>query len=179
MKPISIKDLPNQKSSILSIGIFDGVHLGHQKLLQKINNLSQKNKLKSIVLTFSPHPAKFFKPDLNLNLIQTLPERINKIKSFGIDKVFLIKFDQNLANMEAGLFLENIILKLNPKFIISTKNHYFGKNKKGNWQFLEKNQQKFNYKLHLIEPLEINGQIINSSLIRKKIKKGDSFENYL
>jgi riboflavin kinase / FMN adenylyltransferase len=173
----NLNNLNILEPTIVTIGNFDGVHLGHRFLLTKLINLSQKLKLKSTVLTFNPNPKEFFlqqKIQKTDNLekfknIMTLPQKIEALQKIGISQLIILKFDVNLANLSAEDFIETILIqKINMKFMVVGKDFCLGKNKQGNSSFLKnyaKKTQKF--RIRTLERQKINNQEISSSLIRK------------
>jgi riboflavin kinase / FMN adenylyltransferase len=181
----NLNDLNILDPTILTIGNFDGVHFGHQFLLKKLLNLSQKLKLDSTVLTFNPNPKEFFlqkkvqKSD-NLDFIyeqnlekfkniMTLPQKIKALEKIGISQLIILKFDHNLANLSAEDFVQKILIqKVNMKFLVVGKDFCLGKNKRGNSIFLKNYAKKTQqFRIRILERQKINNQEISSTLIRK------------
>jgi len=165
--------IKSNKESVLSIGNFDGVHLGHQKILKTVKKLSLKHKIESSIISFYPSPSSFLQPDFFCGHIDSCSEKTDKIKKYGIDKIQMLKFDEHIRNIRAEDFLSNIIINLfNPKIIVIGYDHHFGYNKKGDYDFLYSNKQKYNYKLIKIEEKTINQSVISSSKIRDSLLPG-------
>ena len=119
------------KSSVTTMGSYDGIHRGHFQILNKVNSISNQLNTSSVVITFDPHPRNLIgKPKEKVKLLMSLEKKIETIKSFSIDYLVILKFDTNLMNMDAEVFLKKILIKnFNPKCIVSGKNHTFGHNK--------------------------------------------------
>ena len=168
-----LKKVPNIKNSILTIGTFDGLHLGHQKILNKITQESKKLNKKSVLITFDPKPGTFLFNKKNDTLIPNLI-KIKKIERIGIDILLILKFDEKLSNLEADDFLYKFIYKkFKPDKIIIGFNHEFGKNRKGDAEYLIKKSIDYNYKIDVLPKYKKKNTIISSTLIRKKILNGD------
>ena len=120
-----------ESSTIVTIGTFDGVHKGHQKILKKLANQANKFNLKSVVLTFSPHPRTVLNPTAPLELINTIEERIKSISYCGIDYIIVHPFDKAFSNLSAEEFVDSVLVKkLNTKKILIGYDHRFGKGRK-------------------------------------------------
>lgn len=120
-----------ESNTIVTIGTFDGVHKGHQKILKKLANQAKKFNLKSVVLTFSPHPRTVLNPTAPLELINTIEERIKSISNCGIDYLIVHPFDKAFSNLSAEEFVDSVLVKkLNTKKILIGYDHRFGKGRK-------------------------------------------------
>lgn len=164
------QDLPN---IALTIGNFDGIHFGHQKILQKLKSEAKKRNLNSALLTFEPHPAKIFGKNPQ-NRIYNLSEkvRILKIENY-IDYLFIISFDKNFIEIPANDFLKNILLKnINMKYLLIGYDFCFGKDRKGNAKFLDDNAKKLNFEFEQIAEQKKNDQTYSSSFVRTLIEDG-------
>jgi riboflavin kinase/FMN adenylyltransferase len=161
------------KNSAIAIGNFDGFHLGHQKVINKGKYIAKKNKLKFGLLVFHPLPVMFFSKKLKNYRIDSLKQKIESSKKFGVDFLIIKKFDKNFSKISAENFIEAVLYrKLMVKLIFISKNFKFGKNRTGDIKLLKKKQNYLNYKTKTIAPLNKKNKIISSTLIRKNIKKG-------
>ncbi len=168
-----LKELQPKKDCVVSIGTFDGIHLGHQSLLNEIKYIA-RDGLDSVLITFDPHPQQILNPQKNKKLLTTIEKKISLIEKFGIQNLIVIPFSKNISNISADEFLKNIIIRFfNPKFIIVGHDHHFGHNREGNYQLLKSREEIFGYNSILLGPLEVDGKIINSTLIRNCIKNND------
>ena len=163
----------------LTIGNFDGVHLAHHKIIEKTQEIAQKNNLSSALLTFEPHPISFLnksKSDFNRDFrITTLANKINLLKKYSLDYVIILPFNNNLSSIKANSFIEDILInKFNVKSLIIGYDFTFGKGREGNFKTLE----SYNFDLHEINPIKIfdknhNEITISSSLARQYLKSGE------
>jgi riboflavin kinase/FMN adenylyltransferase len=166
----SLYEYVNDKPSVLTIGTFDGVHLGHQKVLNRL----QKDGLSSVVLTFFPHPRMVLFPGEDIKLIQTITERCEALAESKIDHLIIHPFDQDLANLAAEDFVKTILVdKLQIKKIIVGYDHRFGKNRSANFDDLVNFGKKYHFEVEKIEAKEVDDQTISSTKIRRAIQKGD------
>lgn len=171
----SFDNLGEIKNPVLTIGTFDGVHVGHQKIIQQINQEADKLKGESVLLTFYPHPRIVLNPkNHGLSLIQTQEEKLKKLERFGLKNVIVIPFTPEFANLSAEDFvLKYLVEKLKVKNIIIGYDHQFGKNREGGVNFLNKLSNQHKFRVTEIPAQEINDVNISSTLIRKAIENGD------
>ncbi len=163
----------NHKNSILLIGNFDGLHIGHQKLFNFAKKYKKKYKIKIGVLTFDPIPKMFFNKKLKNFKISNLKQKINSFEKFKIDFVVIKKFDKKFSKMNYIKFIDNILSKkLSPKYIFVSNNFRFGNKREGNVNKLKFFEKKYNFKIINPKPLKKKTKIISSTLIRKLISNG-------
>ena len=160
--------------TILTLGTFDGVHKGHQKILKKLNSEANKAKLKSIVLTFFPHPRIVLNPRSNLKLINTIKERSELLEKSGIDFLITKPFEKTFSEIRTEKFVKNILVdKLKIKKILIGYDHKFGKNRTAGIEDLKKFGLKYDFDVIEISAKEQNKVTISSTKIRKSIENGD------
>ena len=163
----------NHKNSILLIGNFDGLHIGHQKLFNFAKKYKKKYKIKIGVLTFDPIPKMFFNKKLKNFKISNLNQKINSFEKFKIDFVVIKKFNKKFSEMNYKKFIDNILSKkLKPKYIFVSNNFRFGNKREGNVNKLKFFEKKYNFKIINPKPLKKKTKIISSTLIRKLISNG-------
>ena len=161
------------KNSILLIGNFDGLHLGHQKLFKLAKTYKKKNKLKIGVITFNPIPKMFFNKKLKNFRISNYNQQINCFKKYDIDFIILKKFNKKFSKIKYEKFISNILCKsLKAKYIFVSSNFKFGNKRKGNVKHLKFYQKQYNYRIINPKPLTKNNKIVSSSLIRKFLSTG-------
>ena len=159
------------KSSI-ALGFFDGLHLGHKVVLKNAINIAKENNTKSTVIIFKEHPLNFL-TNQKVQEILTLDEKLEILKTIGVDNVILLNFE-DYANFSADEYLENILVKyFSPVAITTGFNHYFGYKKQGNSNFLRTNKDKYNYKYFEVPPFVVNESIVSCSVIRNKLSLGN------
>ncbi len=170
-KNFNIKKL--HRGSIILIGNFDGLHLGHQKLFQLAQSYKKKYNLKIGVVNFDPMPKMFFNKKLKNFKISNINQKIKLLSNFKVDFVITKKFDKKFSKIKALNFISQILnKKLGSKFIFVSNNFRFGNKREGNVYLLKKYEQLFNYKVVKPEPLIKSKKIVSSSLIRSLLEKG-------
>ncbi len=162
------------KSSVITMGSYDGIHRGHFHIINKVSSISNQLNTSSVVITFDSHPRNLVgNPKEKVKLLMSLKKKIELIKSFSIDYLVILKFDTNLMSMDAEVFLKDILIKnFNPKCIVSGKNHTFGHNRSGDVNYLRKFCLVNDIALEVVEPLVENEIIISSTNIRNLIENG-------
>ena len=163
----------NHKGSIILIGNFDGVHLGHQKLFKLAQSYKEKYNLKIGVVNFDPMPKMFFNQSLKNFRLSNISQKIHLLKGMGVDFIVTKKFNKIFSKTKATNFIKNILSqKLNAKFIFVSSNFRFGNKREGDVGSLIKNEKIYNYKVIKPKPLFINKKIVSSSLIRNFLQRG-------
>ncbi len=169
------------RSSVVTIGNFDGLHLGHQELIQKVIKLAKQKKTESVVMTFEPHPAKILFPEKKLHRIFPLKDQENLLAKWGVDHYIVEPFSRSLSELHRDEFLFDWVLKpLNPTSLVVGYDFNFGSNREGNTSYLQSKAKELNLDLHVIPPYKIDNEIVSSSIIRKliadaQIKKANDF----
>jgi len=170
-KNFNIKKI--HKRSIILIGNFDGVHLGHQKLFKLAQSYKKKYNLKMGVVNFDPMPKMFFNKKLKNFRLSSKNQKLNLLNNFNIDFVVTKKFNKTFSKTKSINFIKNILSKkLNARFIFISNNFRFGNKREGDVKLLIKNEKNFNYKVVKPKPLLVNKKIVSSSLIRNYLEKG-------
>jgi riboflavin kinase/FMN adenylyltransferase len=177
-----IRNLNQIKSPLLplalTIGNFDGVHLGHKKIIEETKKIAGEKKLSSGIVTFEPHPVSFFKSEKPRDFrISSFAQKLKFFEKKKIDYVIILPFNQNLAEIKAEIFIEKILVeKLNLKHLVIGYDFIFGKNREGNFQLLERESKNFGFGLSEISAIGIpfpdHDQPCSSSVIRKLIVDG-------
>ena len=163
----------NHKNSIILIGNFDGLHLGHQKLFRLAKKYKKKYSSKIGVLTFEPMPKMFFNPILKNFRLSNLNQKIENLGKLNVDFVIIKKFNSIFSKTKSISFIKKILgKKLNPKFIFVSNNFKFGNKREGNVKQLIKYENLCKYKIIKPQPLSIKKQVISSSLLRKYLQNG-------
>ena len=165
--------LPNKKRYI-ALGVFDGVHLGHQKLIKQTVDKAKKNDGISIVVTFDPHPDKIINPESNVFLLTTLKERISLIKESDVDFFLIIKFNKMMSKMSPEDFISKILVdSLQVKELFVGFNYKFGFQGKGNTGILREYGKSYKFITNILKPVVVNNTIISSTRIKDYIGSGE------
>jgi riboflavin kinase/FMN adenylyltransferase len=170
-KDFGLKNI--HKGSIILIGNFDGVHLGHQKLFKLANIYKKKYKLKIGVINFDPMPKMFFNRSLKNFKLSNSNQKLDLLKNYGVDFIVTKKFTKLFSKTKSKNFIKDILYKnINAKFIFVSNNFRFGNKREGDVSLLTNYEQKYNYKVVKPKPLLIDKKIVSSSLIRNLLQKG-------
>ena len=171
----SIKDFPSNINTIVTIGTFDGVHKGHQTIINRINEIAKEEGMESVLLTFDPHPRHVIYPDdQELRLIHTIEEKIEALSKTGLQNLIVHKFTKEFSRTKSVNFIRDILVnKLNMKYMVVGFNHHFGKNREGTFDNLLELSDLYDFKIEKIKTQNINGVTISSTKIRNAILQGD------
>ncbi len=170
----SINNYNSLKSTILTIGTFDGVHLGHRKILSKIIQSAKELNCESLVLTFFPHPQMVLNESSDIKMLNTMIEKIEILNTIGVDNLIIHPFDKEFSQLSAIEFVKNILVDLlKVKKIIIGYDHRFGKNRSANFDDLVVLGKKFNFEVEQITAEELNEIAISSTKIRTAILKNN------
>lgn len=174
------KNLQNYSEKLplaLSLGMFDGVHKGHQSIIKELHKISKQKNLQPSVLTFWPHPRMVFNPNEDLKLLNTIDEKTELLEKFEILNLFLKEFDEDFRNLSGEEFVKQILVeKLNVKYLIIGYDHVFGKNKSGNFRLLQKLAPELGFEVVQMEAVNIHNQHISSTKIRNALLEGNVLE---
>ena len=163
----------NDKGSIILIGNFDGVHLGHQKLFKQAQSFKKKYDLKIGVINFDPMPKMFFNQSLKNFRLSSISQKIDLLNNLNVDFIVTKKFDKVFSKTKSINFIKNIICKkLNAKFIFVSNNFRFGNKREGDVKLLIENEKRYSYEVIKPKPLIVGQKIISSSLIRSLLERG-------
>ena len=167
--------LVNTSYHVCTVGYFDGVHLGHQKIIEKLVTDASKNKGKSILVSFWPHPRKVLYPNDHFDYIQSNEDKFKSIEKLGVDVVYLIEFTKRFSKVTAEKFVNDILVnKLQINKLIIGYNHHFGYKREGNFNYLYNSKKNLAFEIEEVKKREINKNFkISSSEIRNEILKGN------
>jgi len=171
-----IKEFEPLNKAVVTIGAFDGVHIGHKKILNRLTELSSLVNGESVLITFWPHPRFVLKKDAEpIGLLNTLEEKIHLLDSYKIDHLLILNFNEEFAKLTADAFIENILIKsIGTRFLVLGYDHRFGNNREGSIDYLNANKERFGIESIEIPKQEIESLAISSTLIRKALLNGDS-----
>lgn len=158
--------------SVVTIGIFDGLHEGHQAVIKKAVQIGRRKHLTSIAITFDRHPLSVLKPAQHICLLTTPAEKISRIRKLGIDQIMLIEFDEDFAHLSPKDFFDQVLLPLNVQHIVVGEEFRFGQGRSGDVRFLENYGRKHGVCLTIQPLLQIGREKISSSRIRSLLKEG-------
>lgn len=165
----------SQNDIILTIGTFDGIHLGHQKIIKRLNQIAKEKQGKSAILSFNPHPRIVLNKDADkLKLLNSIDEKIKLAKKFGVDILFVLPFTEEFANQNPERFIENFLVdEIGIKHCVIGYDHKFGKNRAGNFELLKKKSKTFSFEVEEIPKQSLENIAISSTKIRKALQTGE------
>ncbi len=163
------------KNPVLTIGNFDGVHLGHQQLFKHVLKRAKEIDGEAIVMTFYPHPLKVLRPENNGPPVITCHKhKMKLIEQCGIDVVITVNFTREFALMSAREFVEEILWKkIGLKVIVVGWDYQFGRNREGDINFLKKEGERLGFEVDVLDSIKVNGMIVSSTMVRKCVTEGD------
>lgn len=169
-----LDQLPSLKNTVLTIGSFDGVHHGHQQLLERINGLAKQVGGQSLVVTFHPHPRQVIYPnDKSLALLTTIEEKVALFGKYGVDNVVVVPFTIDFSRQSADEYIQNFLVDLfHPSYIVIGYDHKFGQNRAGDIHYLKKHGEQLGFKVIEIAPQEVDDIAVSSTKIRNALKAG-------
>ncbi len=172
---LNMNNLPIFKRSVLTIGSYDGVHLGHREILKKVVQKAKKINGESVLVTFQPHPRIFLQGSKSgVRLLNTTQEKIQILEKTGLDHLVIVPFDKNFSSQSAEEYVRDFLVDLfNPHTLIVGYDHHFGKDRSGNFAFLEEKSSEYGYELVKIEKQTLDELAVSSTKIRRALKKAD------
>jgi riboflavin kinase/FMN adenylyltransferase len=162
------------KNPVLTLGNFDGVHLGHQRIFRQVCRKAREIGGESIAYTFNPHPVQLLKPDLGPFLLLPVEERIRMIGELGIDVIICAEFTREFAALAAEEFVRDILHRqIGVRRVYVGENTTFGRGREGSVSLLKEFGRKYGFAVEAVEPVEVRGALISSSRVRKLVREGD------
>lgn len=170
----SIKDFSSTKKTILTLGTYDGVHVGHQKILERVIHSTEDQKHESLVLTFFPHPRMVLQGQSEMKLLNTIDEKIKLLETIGIQNLVIHPFDEVFSQLSAEEFVKTVLVdQFNIQKIIIGHDHRFGRNRTANIDDLIGFGEKYGFEVEQISVQEINDLSVSSTKIRKALQEGN------
>lgn len=170
-----IQEFKKLENAVVTSGTFDGVHLGHQKILSRLNQVAASTNGQSVVITFYPHPRSVISPDNHIvKLLSTLDEKIELLENSGVDHLLIIPFTREFSELSSEEFIQKILIEaIGTKTLVIGYDHRFGKNREGGFDFLKVNKEKYGFDIEEILRQDIENVGVSSSKIRKALQEGD------
>lgn len=169
-----IEDINFDKDTVLTLGTFDGVHLGHQQIIKNVVESSLKENLRNLVITFHPHPRKVINSELNLKILTTPDEQIEIFQELGVENLFIINFTKEFSQLTPNDFIKNFLVeKIGLRRIVIGHDHHFGKGRGGDVEFLNSCAYKYGFEVSQIQPFLVDNEPVSSTKIRAAIESGD------
>jgi riboflavin kinase/FMN adenylyltransferase len=172
----NLDNLKPIRNPVITTGSFDGVHLGHKTILNRLNEIAQNTDGESVLITFHPHPRKVLFPDTagkSLLLINSQCEKIELLRKTGLDHLFILNFTKEFSEISSIDFIRNILVaKLGARKVVIGFNHHFGHNREGNFDYLYELGQYYGFGVEEIPEQDIHNETVSSTLIRKALLEG-------
>lgn len=171
----NIEDFKDVKNPVVTTGTFDGVHLGHQKIISRLNNVAKEEKGETVLLTFYPHPRMVLYPDDNeLKLLNTQQEKIELLEKYGVEHLIIYPFTKEFSRLTSIEFVRNMLVnKIKTKRLVIGYNHHFGRNREGSFDHLKEYGPIYGFEVEEIPAKDIDHIEISSTKIRKALQSGD------
>ena len=168
------ESLPLFKNAVVTIGTFDGVHTGHQRVLGQLKKVAHENQGETVIVTFDPHPRTIVNRASGLRIINTTREKIELLEQTGIDHLVIVPFTEKFARMSAEEYIRDFLVKnFHPHTIIIGYDHHFGQGRSGNYELLRQAGETYQYALHEIPAHVLDAISVSSTRIRQAIGNGD------
>lgn len=170
-----LEELKEARPSAITLGTFDGVHLGHRRILDILRMTAAERRLQSVLITFEPHPQIVLRPDRvpELKLLTTTEEKLSLLDAAGVEVCFVMKFSSEMASMTGDEFVRKILFEgLNMRVCILGHDHAFGKNRSAHYDTVKNLGLQWGFDVVKIEPVQPSGQVISSTMIRNLIREG-------
>ncbi|MBC8342825.1 MAG: bifunctional riboflavin kinase/FAD synthetase, partial [Bacteroidetes bacterium] len=170
----SIIEYREVNKPVVTIGTFDGVHLGHKQVLNQLKSVARQLKKETLVITFWPHPRQVLsKENDRPRLLNTLDMKIKLFRELGIDNLLIIPFDKEFSSQKPEQFIEQLIVShIKASAVVIGYDHRFGKNRSGSFLFLKEKAAEFNYQVFEISAFQVGGLSVSSTKIRSALKEG-------
>ena len=170
----NLSKFKSTNKTFVTIGAFDGVHIGHQKVIKKLIKSAKNNNATAVLLTFFPHPRMVLQKDLDIKLINTIEERTELLENLGLDILVIHQFSIKFAKLSALDFVRSILVNtLNISRLVIGYDHHFGKNREGNFEQLQEYGHTYSFKVKKISQKEISDITVSSTKVRSAIEKGE------
>ncbi|MGZ4056990.1 MAG: bifunctional riboflavin kinase/FAD synthetase [Bacteroidia bacterium] len=171
----NIEDFKNVKNPIVTTGTFDGVHLGHQKIIARLKEAAKNENGETVLLTFYPHPRMVLFPDDNeLKLLNTQDEKIKLLENYGVEHLIIYPFTKEFSRLTSVEFVRNILVnRIKTKRLVIGYNHHFGRNREGSFEHLKEYGPLYGFEVEEIPAKDIDHIEVSSTKIRKALQSGD------
>ena len=170
----SIQDIKPIKRPVVTLGMFDGAHIGHQSILKKLNTIAQNIDGESVLITFNPHPRMVLQPNCDLKFLNTLQEKEEILRQFELEHLIIQEFTKDFSQVTSVEFVKNLLVdKIKINTLVIGYDHHFGKNREGNFEQLQVLSKEFGFNLIQLEAIEENDVAVSSTKIRNALNEGN------
>ncbi len=170
----SLSEIQHNPNTVITVGVFDGVHRAHKAIIQSVVEQAKKNNRRSVVVTFHPHPKEILKSETKYFYLTTLEEKIQHIEKLGVDILFVVPFTKEFSQKSFREFYGEYIVKgIGVSTVIEGENHHFGKGREGGINEIKQLGEEYNFSVSVVNSINVEGEIISSSLIKKLLNAGN------
>ena len=170
----SLEEIKPIKRPVLTLGMFDGVHIGHQSILKQLNAIAKEIDGESVLITFNPHPRMVLQPNCDLKFLNTLEEKENVLRQFGLEHLIIQAFTKDFSQVTSVEFVKNLLVdKINIDTLVIGYDHHFGKNREGNFEQLQVLSKEYGFNLIQLQAVEENDVAVSSTKIRNALIEGN------
>lgn len=170
----SIQDIKPIKRPVVTLGMFDGAHIGHQSILKQLNTIAQNIDGESVLITFNPHPRMVLQPNCDLKFLNTLQEKEEILRQFELEHLIIQEFTKDFSQVTSVEFVKNLLVdKIKIDTLVIGYDHHFGKNREGNFEQLQVLSKEFGFNLIQLEAIEENDVAVSSTKIRNALNEGN------
>jgi len=165
-----IHEFSSNSLPVATVGVFDGVHLGHMEIIKRLLAVAEEKKCESVVITFEPHPRLILPHHAEVKLLQTLDEKLHRFELAGVDAVLVIPFDREFAKITPPDFIKNVLVdQLNISHVITGYDHFFGQNRQGDFDLLLEMGTRYNFSVSELPMVTTAGNTVSSSSVRRSL----------
>lgn len=169
-----ISEFTSPCKPVATVGVFDGVHLGHLEIISRLVSIAREKQCESVVITFEPHPRLVLPHHSEVRLLQTIDEKLQRFEIAGIDIVLVIPFTQEFAKISPHDFIKNVLAdRLHVSHVITGYDHFFGQNRQGDFDMLSKMGKEFGFTVDELPMVSVSGNTVSSSSVRRALLDGD------
>jgi riboflavin kinase/FMN adenylyltransferase len=169
-----LQEIKRDQNSVITLGTFDGLHLGHQQIVDTVIQKSRQSAGKSFLITFDPHPRKVIPGRNDVKILSTLDEKVVILEELGLENLFVINFTQEFSRQTPEEFVEKyLVYGIGLREVVIGYDHHFGKERDGNFELLQKLGKKFDFSVTLIPEYSVAGETVSSTKIRNALLAGD------
>jgi riboflavin kinase/FMN adenylyltransferase len=170
----SLSEVKKDKNTVITLGTFDGIHLGHRKIIDGVIRRAENLNARSFLITFDPHPRSVVSKGHAIKLLNTLPEKIDILNGLGVQNLLIINFTKEFSQLSSGEFFKNYIInKIGLKEIVIGYDHHFGKGRDGDEHTLREMGREYDFNVTKVDAVDINGTSVSSTKIRKSLAEGN------
>lgn len=169
-----ISDFTSHCHPVATVGVFDGVHLGHMEIINRLSASAREKECESVVITFDPHPRLVLPHHAEVKLLQTLDEKLERFELAGVNAVIVIPFDHAFSKITPHDFIKNILVNsLQVSHVITGYDHFFGQNRQGDFDMLSKMGKEFGFTVDELPMVSVSSNTVSSSSVRRSLLDGD------